>query len=184
MTHAAALTRILANDPLRMAALRAVRALALPDGWIGGGFVRDALWDHLHDQSPMPPAGDVDVLYFDPNDMTKATEKKRQSRLSHVLPALDWSVKNQARMHLPNGDAPYRDCADAMRHWPEIQTATAVRLSRDGQVEINAPFGLTDLFALRLAPGPQFIAGRRAIFDQRVREKRWLERYPKVTLDI
>ena len=39
---------MLLNDPIRMNALYAVQALELNDGWIGAGFVRDAVWDHLH----------------------------------------------------------------------------------------------------------------------------------------
>ncbi|OMG61366.1 hypothetical protein IL54_4727 [Sphingobium sp. ba1] len=81
-------------------------------------------------------------------------------------------------MHHRNGDAPYTDVTDAMRHWPETATAVAVRLSRAGDIEINAPYGLDDLFALRLQPTPDFVTSKRAIFDARVRSKRWQERYP------
>ena len=176
--HDQELSRILADDPFRLQALSLVRALDLADGWIGAGFVRDAIWDRLHGRPVQPPIGDIDVLWFDASRATPDVDKGLEASLLHHSPASVWSVKNQARMHDRNGDAPYTDVADAMRHWPETATAVAVRLSRSGQIEINAPFGLYDLFGLRLQPTPDFVTSKRAIFDARVRSKRWLERYP------
>ena len=56
-------------------------------------------------------------------------------------------------MHARNGHAPYRDVADALAHWPETATAIAARLGPAG-VEILAPHGLADLFALLARPTP------------------------------
>ncbi len=54
--------RLLLTDPLRMQALLAVRDLQLPDAWIGAGFVRDAVWDHLHGYGQRPVTGDASYL--------------------------------------------------------------------------------------------------------------------------
>lgn len=81
-------------------------------------------------------------------------------------------------MHQRNGDAPYRSTEDALRFWPETATAVAVRLTDNHRIETIAPYGLEDLFELRLRPTPRFESEKRAIFLQRVAEKRWLERYP------
>ena len=51
------LESVLLNDPMRMNALYAVQALELNDGWIGAGFVRDAVWDHLHGYGQRPVSG-------------------------------------------------------------------------------------------------------------------------------
>ncbi|MEQ1549262.1 MAG: nucleotidyltransferase family protein [Chakrabartia sp.] len=40
-----------------------------------------------------------------------------------------------------------------MRYWPETATAVAVRLSDEGILEVEAPYGLTDLFGLRCRLG-------------------------------
>ncbi len=66
MKYQDVLQGLLLNDPLRMKALHAVQALGLNDGWIGAGFVRDAVWDHLHGYGPRPLSGDVDVVWFEP----------------------------------------------------------------------------------------------------------------------
>lgn len=174
------LSSILENDHIRMVALRAVQELALPDGWIAAGFVRDAVWDHLHGRATGSPVGDVDVVWFDRNRVDESHDRAIERRLRQRQPDFDWSVKNQARMHLRNGDGPYASVMDAMRFWPETATAVAVRLAPDGWLEINAPFRLDDLFAPRLVPTPSFTGAKRHIFDERVVSKEWLLRYPLV----
>ncbi len=173
---------LLSADPWRMEILHLLRSLALPDSWIAAGFVRDAVWDHLHGHAPSAPAGDIDIIWFDPARTDPALDRHIEAQLALLRPDVDWSVKNQARMHLRNRDTPYADAADAMRHWPETATAIGVRLTADERLEINAPFGLDDLFGLRLVPGPAFRGARWAIFDERVRAKRWPTRYPLLQL--
>ncbi|KTE21922.1 MAG: nucleotidyltransferase family protein [Sphingopyxis sp.] len=172
------LSSILENDHRRMAALKAVEELSLPDGWIGAGFVRDAVWDYLHGRAADLPAGDVDVVWFDRHRVEERHDREIEIRLRQQQPDFDWSVKNQARMHLRNGDRPYASVMEAMRFWPETATAVAVRLVSDGWLEINAPFGLDDLFAPRLVPTSSFTGAKRHIFDGRVASKKWLLRFP------
>jgi len=163
-------------DPWRMALLREVAALDLPDAWIGAGFLRDMAWDALHGRPPTPCRGDVDVVWFGAAPSGLA-DRRLEARLRAALPGVDWSVTNQARMHARNGDAPYRDTADAMRHWPETATAVAARL-RDGAVEILAPLGLEDLFGGVIRPGPRFTGEKRGIVERRIAAKGWLARWP------
>jgi uncharacterized protein len=178
MSLGADLTAILSADPLRWEALRLARSLALPDCWIAAGFVRDAVWDHLHGRPPGHPAGDVDVIWYDPARPEAETDRAIEQRPRGLSASFAWSVKNQARMHRRNGDPPYASAADAMRSWPETATAVAVRLSSADMLEINAPFGLDDLFGLRLVPTAAFLVRKRALFEQRVADKAWLCRYP------
>ena len=172
---------VLAGDAWRCRAMIAVRDAGPPGAWIGAGFVRDAVWDRLHDRAPAPPAGDVDVLWHAPGEGA-ARDAEAQAALGAACPGVDWSVKNQARMHARNGDAPYRDVADAMRHWPETATAVAVRIDSAGMVEVAAPYGLDDLFALLVRPTARFAVEKRAIFDARVTGKAWLARYPQLRI--
>ncbi|MBB3981338.1 hypothetical protein GGR44_000985 [Sphingobium fontiphilum] len=178
------LAALIAGDAHRMIALEAARALRLPDGWIGAGFVRDAVWDHLHGLPPQAPVGDVDLLWFDPARIDPEEDAALEQRLRAMAPQFDWSARNQARMHIRNGDRPYREVADAMTYWPETATMVAVRLNNAGKVEINAPLGLDDLFVLRLTPGAHFRTTRRPIFDARVAEKNWLTRYPRLRIPV
>ena len=177
----AALRVLLLSDPVRLNALQAVAALELPDCWIAAGFIRDAVWDHLHGRAPSLPAGDVDVIWFSPEIGGEDADREIEKRLRGYSPELMWSVKNQARMHRRNGDMPYSSAADAMTHWPETATAIALRLDRE-ELKTCAPFGLEDLFGLRLRPTPAFAGGKYAVFEERAMSKRWMERYPELTL--
>lgn len=164
-----------------MLALTAARRLGLRDWAIGAGFIRGAVWDHLCGQGPTP-VDDVDVLYHDASDLGWPPEEHAERQLRHLAPSFPWSVRNQARMHLRNGDAPYASTLDAMRHWLETPTCVALRLEDDDTLTILAPFGLEDLFARRIRPTP---AGRRRADQYRARlaAKRWHQRWPGIAIE-
>lgn len=173
---------IIRQDPLRWHVLAMVRALHLPDCWVAAGFIRNAVWDHLHQRSPSPPAGDVDVIWFDPARTDPTEDRKYEELLRLQEPSITWSVKNQARMHSRNHDAPYASAADAMRFWPETATAVAVRRLASDDCEVAAPLGLDDLFELILRPTARFCGEKRAVFEDRMASKGWLENWPSLRL--
>lgn len=168
---------LLRGDAARWRMLGLVRDLRLPDAWIGAGFVRNAVWDHLHGRQT-PHEGDVDVVWFDPARADPAEDARLEAGLRAQAPAVAWSVRNQARMHARNGDAPYASTLDAMRHWPA--TAVAARRTDDDACVVIAPFGLDDLLGLLVRPTPGFAGAKRGIVAARMTEKRWLERWPRL----
>ena len=176
------LQTLIAADPLRMEILRRVQALDLADCWVAAGFVRSAVWDHLHQRadSALPP--DIDVIWFDTASASKTVDGELEATLRRWDETLDWSVKNQARMHLRNGDRPYTSATDAMRHWPETATAVAVRLGADDRIEVAAPFGLDDLFDLIVRPTARFQGEKRQAYLDRLRAKNWLTIWPDLTI--
>lgn len=178
MDVASQVIAVLRADPLRWRLLGAVSELNLPDGWIGAGFVRNAIWDHLHDRAPSAPKGDVDVIWHDPLCASEAEDRRYEAALRAVEPGIAWSVKNQARMHCRNGDEPYVSATDAMRYWPETATAVAVRRTHSDGCEVAAPLGLDDLTQLILRPTRRFANAKRHIFDERVRSKEWMKTWP------
>lgn len=181
MRHTA-LATLLAASAWHAEILQAVRGLGLPDGWIGAGFVRNAVWDHQHGRAVAPASGDVDVIWFDADRAEAGLDRDLEAALRARMPLVAWSVKNQARMHGRNADAPYASCSDAMRHWPETATAIAARVGPGGAMEIAAPFGLDDLFSLTLRPTPRFARDKHDLFLARVHTKRWLELWPGLKL--
>jgi hypothetical protein len=179
MNGVSRLQAIIRDEPLRWRILGLVRALRLPDGWIGAGFVRNAVWDTLHGRVSSPLSRDVDVLWFDATQAEAAADRTIEARLRLADPSVSWSVKNQARMHRRNGDAPYGSVTDAMRFWPETATAVAVRRTDRDECEVAAPYGLDDLFGLILRPTPRFAdAEGRISLAARARTKGWLTTWP------
>jgi hypothetical protein len=173
---------IIAADPWAMDILWLVRALRLPDWAIGAGFVRGLVWDRLCGFAQRTPLNDIDVVYFDPSDTSRAGERAAESELAAARILEAWSVRNMARMHLKNGDEPYRDTTDAIGHWLETPTAVAVTMADDGTLRLLAPHGVADLLAGRVRPTP---SGRRkpAEYHARVTAKAWPSRWPKVVVE-
>jgi uncharacterized protein len=173
------IARIIAQDPVGMEQLRAVRALGLPDSCIAAGFVRNRVWDHLHGISPPRPPADIDVLYYDAGDLSKEAEFAYEARLAELMPGLPWQVRNQARMHLWKGLPQHRSTADSMVYWLETVTAVGVRLEADDTLTVIAPFGTDDLLGLVCRP-TAFGRTRRDDYEARIASKRWSELWPKV----
>ena len=171
---------ILRADAFRWHLLGVVSALGLPDGWIGAGFVRNAVWDHLHQRSPSAPTGDVDVIWHDSRRANSAEDLKHEAALRAAEPSIAWSVKNQARMHKRNGDTAYASATEAMRFWPETATAVAARRLGFSDCEIAAPMGLDDLLALLLRPTPSFCGDKRSIYEDRLQTKGWAISWPRL----
>jgi hypothetical protein len=167
-----------------MRLLRLVAELRLADCWIGGGFIRDAVWDALHDRMPdCARLNDVDVVFFDRCKSTATHDQEIECELGIRCPNVPWSVKNQARMHIRNRVLPYPDISGAIARWPETATAVAARLD-NGRVTLLAPHGVGDLVNLIVRPTPAFVS-RRDEVAVRVASKNWQARWPKLTiLDI
>ena len=170
---------VIDDDPLRMACLRAVQTLNLPDWFIAAGFVRNAIWDHLH-HLPMTPLNDVDVVYFDPNDCSLVTEAHYAALLQQQLPMINWDVKNQARMHLKHQHSPYKNSADAISRWVEVPTCVGVRLTVENQFIFTAAYGLEHNWSLHVSINPHY--PRPAVYQQRIRDKKWQVLWPRLKI--
>jgi hypothetical protein len=155
-------------DDSMMDILRAVRDLELPDCWIGAGFLRNKVWDELHN-SQYRSLFDIDVIYFEEGG-SEAEEHEQIARLKTRIPEGKWSVKNQARMHVRNGHSPYENCIDAISFWPETATAIAVRVTESDDLEFLAPNGFRDLFSLQIRKSPK---ASQQVFEERSRKKKW-----------
>lgn len=182
MIHLSQVQTIIAADPVRWQILRLVQELELPDCWVAAGFVRSAIWNHLHQRSTSPLPPDIDVIWFDSERTSPDLDTHIEAALRRKDQTIDWSVKNQARMHLRNDDSPYSSAVDAMTHWPETATAVAVRLGVEGVVEVTAPLGLDDLFNLVVRPTAKFQADKRQVYLNRLRSKNWLTTWPNLKI--
>jgi hypothetical protein len=127
---------------------------------------------------------DVDLIYFDEEDLSFEAEASHERRLrdlfAHLPIKLD--VKNEARVHLWYEDRfgyaikPYSSSADAIATFPTTATAVGVRQVRS-KLECCAPFGLDDLFGLVVRPNKRQIT--RAIYEAKV--DRWRSIWARLT---
>jgi hypothetical protein len=119
-------------------------------------------------------------VYCDSNDASPIRDLSIEARPLAKHPHVRWSVHNQLRMHVRNGDPPYWDVFDAVRCWPETATAIAARIE-GGRVEVLAPHGVGDLVGLIVRPTPTF-ARRMPAYQERIAKKDWKQRWPNLRL--
>ncbi|MGI2328278.1 nucleotidyltransferase family protein [Planococcus sp. YIM B11945] len=170
------------KDAWMLAVLAAARSLDLPDWWICAGFVRSKIWDALHGFNERTPLSDIDVIYFDPENLSEHAEKRVEERLHRIMPGLPWSVKNQARMHIANELEPYTSAVDAISKFPETATALGMKVDGEGTLMLTAPHGLDDALNMAIKPTPYFYKNEKIMQTYKDREKRknWQATWKKV----
>jgi hypothetical protein len=147
-----------------MHVLRLARDLDLPDWLIFSGAIYQRVLNHLTGREPDYGVKDYDLGYFDPADTSYEAEDVVIRRVAAAFepPLREMvEVRNQARVHLwfegKFGEpyAPLTSSAEALTRFVSPLFAVGVRLHADDRLSIEAPFGLEDLFALRLRPNPR-----------------------------
>lgn len=146
--------------------------------YLGGGVIRNTIWDFLHCYTNATPIEDVDVIYFNKMSCTKTHDELLERKLTNLLPNLKWSVKNQARMHIWNNEPAYDSLEDAISKWPETSTALIARIDKtSNELILIAPHGLGDLFRLIVINTPHFESKKQKYID-RITSKNWDKKWP------
>jgi len=157
------LGEIIRASPTLMRVLVIARELGFPDWRVVSGSIYQSVWNALTGRDPDYGIRDYDLFYFDGRDLSWDAEDLEIRGAAALFPA-DLSakieVRNQARVHLWFADhfgeayAPLSSTDEAIARFVATANAVGVRLEPDGRLDIAAPFGLEDLFAMRLTPNP------------------------------
>ncbi|MGH7022572.1 MAG: nucleotidyltransferase family protein [Caulobacteraceae bacterium] len=159
----ARLVTILEETPGLMRIMRGARGLALPDWMIFSGAIYQPVWNRLTGRPLEHGLKDYDLAYFDASDLSYEAEDAVIRRVAAAFepPLRDMvEARNQARVHLWFEDhfgeayGPLAKSAEALARFTAPAFAVGARLETDGRLTVFAPFGLDDLFALRLRPNP------------------------------
>jgi hypothetical protein len=112
--------------------------VALQDAWLVAGCIAQTIWNLGCGQPAEFGLKDVDLIYFDEQDLSSETQAGHEGRLrdlfQHLPIKLD--VKNEARVHLWYADRfgyaikPYLSGADAIATFPTTATAVGTRRIR------------------------------------------------------
>lgn len=156
----AALSAIVHQSAELMDILRAIRDLAIPDAWLTSGAIYQTVWNLITQRPATFGIKDYDIIYFDGTDRSYEAEDHVISKVKAALPRLSnlVEVRNQARVHLwyeNRFGRPYRplDCTmDALTRYASRTHAVALRLDNTGSPVVHTPFGLANIFAMRLVP--------------------------------
>lgn len=180
------------RDLMRL--LACLRDLRLPQLRLVAGCLYQTVWNVLTSRPRGTGIKDYDLIYFDDSDLSWEAEDRVIARVAAatrdcVGPV---EVRNQARVHLwfeSRFGMPYPPLAsadEALLRYASIVHAVGVRLEEDGRLDIAAPFGLGDMFAMVIRPNHALdnAASHRAKAERarsiwpEVRVRPWREREP------
>ena len=160
--HRAQLEAVIRANPVLMGVMETARTLHMPDWLIVSGAAYQCVWNHLTGRPCGYGVKDYDLVYFDPDTSWDAEDvfiKRAAAAYPSPLSELV-EVRNQARVHIwfegKFGEPyePLSNSAEALTRFVCPAFSVGARLEPDGALTIEAPFGLDDLFAMRLRPNP------------------------------
>lgn len=157
-----------------------------PEAFYSAGVIRNLIWSVAHDQHYALSRTEIDVIFYDTEDESGFEQRHLAEILKQKFPENDWDVVNQASVHqwytTEDGASipPLQSIQHALSLWPETATAVAVRLLENNALEIIAPFGLDDLFELKLRWNAALVS--HDVFIQRMEEKQFLQKWNKLSL--
>jgi hypothetical protein len=151
---------IICADPDLMGLLVRLRELGLPQWRLVAGCLYQTVWNVLTGRPRGTGIKDYDLIYFAGDDLSWEAEDTVIRRVAAATQGCvgPVEVRNQARVHLWFERRfgiryPALSSADeALQRYAAVVHAVGVRLEADDRLDIVAPFGLDDLFAMISAP--------------------------------
>jgi hypothetical protein len=181
------LEEIIRTDPDLMEVLTAAGRIGLPHWRLGGGCVYQRVWNALTGRPGRTGIKDYDLVYFDAADLSWESEDAVARSVTAALPDFHGvvEVRNHARVPLwfeqrfgfPCPAVTHPD--DVFRQYPLTVQSLGIRLEADGSLNILAPFGLEDLFSLRIRPN--WSLPNKASYEEKT--KRLIRTWPELVVE-
>jgi hypothetical protein len=183
LDQVAAFERIVMSSSVVSIIVDRMPELELPGCYLAAGALCQTVWNHLCGHEVLAGIKDYDIAYFDAADLSAGAEQVAMRRVTELFEDLDVTldVRNQARVHLWYEDRfgvpcpAYRSTQAAIATFPSTSSAFGVR-RRDGELDVFAPYGFTDLFALRSRPNP--LLAPRDVYEAKT--ARWRRQWPRL----
>ena len=155
--------------------------IALPDCWVVAGAIVQSYWNAAHEYPPLHGISDIDLIYFDQDDLSETSESRHAARITALFPdaPVSFDVKNEARVHLWYEQkfgypiAPYTSSESAIDTFPTTAGCIGIRPGSDA-LECYTSFGFGDLQNLIVRPNKRQVT--RQIYDAKT--ERWRELWP------
>lgn len=163
MNPEARLEAILRRSAPLMQVLNTLREIDPPDWLVFSGAIYQRVFNDLTGRPLDYGIRDYDVAYFDASDISYEAEDVVIQRVARAFepPLREMvEVRNQARVHVwfeahfSEPYAPLGSSVEALTRFVSPVFAVSARLEADGAMTIHAPFGLDDLFAMRMRYNP------------------------------
>lgn len=176
---------LMSSEMIHTAVIRASQ-LGIDNYYIGAGCITQTVWNYLSDYPLNYGIKDIDFVYYDNIKMDYPSENEIITRAKQLFSDLEIEidVKNQARVHLWYKEhfgysiEPYPSLESAINTWPTTATAIGIRMERNNELKVYAPFGLNDLFGKIVRANKAQIT--KEIFEAKV--SKWLSKWPNITV--
>jgi uncharacterized protein len=178
----AAFERLVLTNPVVVAVVERLERLDLPQCYLAAGALFQTVWNGLSERDPTAGINDYDVNYYDNTDLSWHAEDQVIRKAAAVFADLDATVevRNEARVHLWYEDKfgvpcpPYPSVHAAIASFPNTSSCFGVRAIGPDRLEVYAPYGFSDLFAMRTRPNP--ILAPRHVYEAKT--ARWKAEWP------
>lgn len=171
-------------DPVCDAILDRLPHLGLSEWWLTAGAVFQNVWNYVEGRPPGYGVKDYDVFYFDERNLSWEAEDRVIRAAADMFSDLTAviEVRNEARVHLwyesRFGVAadPFTSARDAIDAFASTTCCVGVTSTPSG-VDVYAPHGLEDVFAMHMRPNPRLAP--QAVYDAKVGQ--YKQRWPTLT---
>lgn len=175
------------NDDL-MIILDYISSLNLPNFYIAAGSIFQTIWNY-YDNKPLNfGIKDIDIIYYDPNKITKENEKELEDKIINYFEKMGLKYKldlhNEARMHLWKKDNENKDINQYLNSEDAINqliaTIQAVGITKENyEIKVYAPYGLSDIFCKTIRP-IKHKANSKELYDNKVDS--WQKRFENLNI--
>ncbi len=177
------LNNALHANPILVEVLEGWDDIALPNSWVVAGAVVQTYWNTVHEFPPLHGISDIDLIYFDPDDLSETSEAHHAARIAELFSDSEvrFDVKNEARVHLwyeakfGYSIEPYPSSESAIDTFPTTAGCIGIRPQGDA-LEAYATFGFSDLLNLVVRPNRRQIT--RQIYAAKT--ARWRQLWPLI----
>jgi hypothetical protein len=172
------------------AVLERMPKLEIHDAWLAGGCLFQTVWNVLRGDVPSRGIKDYDVFYFDDSDISNESEQRVNREANSLFSDLgcEIEVRNQARVHLwyeetfgVPGYPKLGRSTDGIDRFLAVCCMVAARPTGDGRIDLYAPFGVEDVFALIMRPNAAFPNLPRDRYESKA--KRWQKLWPELRVE-
>ena len=173
---------IIQRDGFMCQAFERAQALALPHWRIVSGALYNTVWNHLTGRPAAYGIKDIDLFYFD-KDLSWEAEDTVIKAATGFPAQPPVEVRNQARVHLwykqhfGREISPLTSVEDAIDRFASKTHCVGLSL-KDGTYDLYAPFGLWDIFSMRVLPNP--IQDNKATHEAKA--ARQMEHWPELEI--
>jgi hypothetical protein len=130
----------------------------LKNYYISAGCISQTVWNYQRNYKIDYGINDIDVIFFDVDDLSEETEKETEHRINDFYAGIGCSidVTNEARVHLWYHEKfgitipPYISSESAVNSWIPA-TAVGVKYI-DGIFTVYAPYGMNDMYSGTIRP--------------------------------